>query len=81
MEIGEESINNVMYYWALPVQLPRPHTPWYAIVNHNIEIINWSITKFGVPGNKKTPGRWFMGKKGFYFHDQRDRIIFVLKWA
>lgn len=78
---GEETLYSVVYYWAEPDLLPRPDNAWDAIVVNNVNRINWSIKLFGIPGTADNPGRWLMWKSRFYFRDEIDRAIFVLKWA
>lgn len=79
--IGEEELDGVTYYWAAPDLLPRPDNPWDVIINSNLDRINWSIKSFGIPGTREHPGRWFMWKSRFYFQNDFDRAIFVLKWV
>lgn len=38
--------------------------------------INWCQETFGKSGH-----RWFEKKKKFYFKDERDMSIFILKWS
>lgn len=48
----------------------------------------WCMDMFGGPGDKiwgeeKAPEpvrRWYMNNRKFWFHDELDRMVFVLKW-
>jgi hypothetical protein len=53
-----------------------------------LEMEQWSLEHFGsvgdhIWGNEKAPEpaqRWYMNNRKFWFRDEMDRTIFVLKW-
>lgn len=42
----------------------------------------WSCEKFGNPGTifEEEISRWYMNDRTFYFRDERDLTMFLLKW-
>ena len=53
-----------------------------------IEMQEWCFNQFGdsgkhIWGEKETPTpqqRWYMNNRKFWFRDDRDRLMFVMKW-
>jgi hypothetical protein len=53
-----------------------------------IEMQEWCFTQFGdsgkhIWGEKETPEpqqRWYMNNRKFWFRDDADRLMFVMKW-
>ena len=47
-----------------------------------IEMEVWCIERFGSPGDiwNTTIDRWYRNDRSFFFRDEADRTMFVLKW-
>jgi len=57
------------YHWvSLPQEQDQPSITEKAIL--------WCITNLGKPGS-----RWFEKKDKFYFKNEQDMTLFILKWA
>jgi len=43
----------------------------------------WAVQTFGTPGSvwNQTQARWYMNDRKFWFQDEADRTMFLLKWA
>jgi len=53
---------------------------WYILVE-------WCVDTFGASGTDDLPGiwskqqRWYVNSSRFWFRDESDRDLFLLKWA
>lgn len=76
IRLSEGKVYGARYYTAEPIG-----GNWM-----DMEI--WCMDSFGGPGDnmwgeKKIPepsSRWYMNNRKFWFRDEQDRILFVLKW-
>jgi len=76
IRLSEGKVYGARYYTAEPVG-----GDWH-------EMAGWCIEHFGSSGNnmwgdQKAPEpaeRWYMNNRKFWFRDEMDRMIFVLKW-
>ena len=63
-------------------QATKVRIPWVKgdTINDWDETCAWALEQFGLPGNKFTthPTEEYMD---FYFVDERDAIIFELRWG
>jgi len=86
MELGETYVNEassyateqdeVEFYWVKPAW---SLTNW----DYNASIYDWCVNKFGKPEWNVSKGysRWTGSDGKFYFRDERDRTMFILKWS
>lgn len=59
------------YHWvSLPVTDKNKYEDTTSLA------INWSKQNFGNSG-----ARWFEKKKKFYFKDEKDMTLFILRWS
>lgn len=56
------------YHW---VSLPITESG-----NKTVEALNWSADNFGKSGH-----RWFEKEGKFYFKDEKDMTVFILRWS
>ncbi len=75
IKLSEGTVYGSRYYTAEPVG-----GKW-------IEMESWCLTTFGNSGShmwgEKAPEpaeRWYMNNRKFWFRDEKDRMVFVLKW-
>jgi len=74
--LSEGTVYGARYYTAQPIG-----GDWH-------EMVAWSLEHFGSSGSNiwgedKAPEpaeRWYMNNRKFWFRDEMDRMIFVLKW-
>jgi hypothetical protein len=61
----------------------RPgHASWNTFSNEYHEILNWCIENFGPhPKRPDAWSRWSMGVSTVKFRDEKDYVLFQLKWA
>ena len=52
-----------------------------------IEMEKWATATFGDPSSiwecmrsGNVPGRWYMHSRKFYFYEEADRLMFLMKW-
>lgn len=60
------------YCWVRP-DLTEEETRWLNCLDGHEE---WCKTQFGKPGS-----RWFLKGDKFYFKDEKDMTMFVLRWS
>lgn len=71
MKTGKASGWGMSYHW---VQLPVTEDNKYE--DTTTAGIEWCTNQFGKSGI-----RWFEKKKKFYFKDERDMTMFILRWS
>jgi len=70
MQTGKASSWLGEYHW---VSLPGYEQDDTGPVN---EVLIWCVNQFG-----KSGARWFEKEKKFYFKDEKDMTIFILRWS
>jgi hypothetical protein len=80
LKLDEGRVYGARYYTVQPVFHAHPQT-WFKAEWDEIE--NWCETSYG-PTPKDgvwTPGaRWYMNNSKFWFRNESDRTMFVIKW-
>ena len=74
--LSEKTFCDAVYYCVEPVG------------GNWIKMSNWAVSTYGEPStiwdaqNFMWPenGRWFMNNRIFWFRNERDRTMFILKW-
>jgi len=72
MELGEGTVYGERYLTVYPA------------LRHWHEMISWTANTFGptVDDGVWTPGqRWYVNNARFWFRDEQDRILFLLRWS
>lgn len=72
LEIAEGKVFGETYYTVRPRGIP-----WY-------ELEPWCRETFGPTpeaGVWKPSARWYMNAEQFWFRDEKDRTLFILKWS
>lgn len=77
LKLSEGTVYGARYYCVEPIG-----GSW-------LEMQTWSLETFGdsgkhIWGEKETPEpqqRWYMNNRKFWFRNESDRLMFVLKWA
>lgn len=76
IKLSEGTVYGSRYYCAEPIG------------GNWMDMEVWCMDTFGGPGDKmwgeekapKPAQRWYMNSRKFWFRDERDRMLFVLKW-
>lgn len=81
METGEGYYENgtVYYYWA---KISVVAFDLRDSVKKNEEILQWCFETYGAPGlwDLNDGQRWMSTNAKYYFANESDRMLFVLKW-
>lgn len=73
IKLSEGTVYGNRYYCAEPIG------------GNWIDMEMWCMDTFGGPGDAwdkypKPEARWYMNNRRFWFRDEIDRMVFVLKW-
>jgi hypothetical protein len=62
----------------IPIDLVEADYEYHVVELHSIthEVISWLNKQFGPP-----TGRWWISHYKVYFKDERDHLMFLLRWA
>lgn len=71
MTTGKAKGWGMEYHWVKP-----PITDQNKYDNVTEQATEWSRTQFG-----KSGARWFEKKGKFYFKDEKDMTMFILRWS
>ena len=85
MELGTYETGGVIWYWVRPEQAaaldftdPRNSDDYWT------EVGEWCNATFG-PRNtwaeEDSPHRWSASDKKYYFRDEADRTMFIMRWS
>jgi hypothetical protein len=76
-EPGDE----IEYYWVKPEEQTSVFSLNDEIARNN-SILEWCNDTYGPMEDwSVTDRRWFASNRKFYFRDEADRTMFVLRWA
>ena len=82
LELLEGRVYGARYYTVKPVPSWDPTGDWGGIDTWH-KMVEWCVDVFG-PTSKDgvwTPGcRWYTNNAKFWFRNEVDRTVFVLKW-
>ena len=67
------------YFWVKPSGII---SIWANVVSRNASILEWCIQTYGPQEDwTVTDRRWFGSDRKFYFKNEKDRTLFLLKWG
>ena len=72
LEASEGTVCGTTYYTVEPIG------------GYWLRMEDWTIQTFGDPGSvwdAVQGARWYMNNRKFWFRDEADRTMFMLKWA
>jgi hypothetical protein len=79
--VAEKRLNGARYYAATPITLVADitltHRKW-------LDIEDWCYTNFGERPMNRWPDsgdRWFANDGAFWFRDEQDLMMFILRWT
>lgn len=80
LTLGEKKWHGSRYYTVTPYL-----TSWSLTANNNKwnEIVDWCYDTFGIQGDAwdNKLGLWYFNNSTFWFRNEDDRTIFVLRWT
>lgn len=71
LEVGIGQVFGTDYYTVEPIG------------GNWLRMEQWAVQTFGAPGSvwNPTSSRWYMNDRKFWFQDEADRTMFLLKWS
>jgi hypothetical protein len=76
LELSEGTVYGAKYLTV------HPNNGW-----HWNEMMEWMIATFGPSGTPENPGcwtpdqRWYANNAKFWFRNEKDRTMFILRWS
>lgn len=78
LTVGEVKNDNTVMYWVEPA---RHLGMWFGF-EPDQELVDWCESTFGPGIDRSTQyGKWFVDKRKFYFKNENDRTMFLLRIA
>lgn len=85
MKLDSGTVYGKKYHTVQPVFEAHPQT-WFRKEWEEME--DWCVQTMGIPGNiwadsgsPKPNHRWYMNDSRFWFRDETDLIMFMIRWS
>lgn len=72
-KLDENTIKEFIEYDQADVDITRELMPDNAL--------EWCYLQFGNPGGHKPYGRWYVHEGAVWFRDEKDYLLWVLRWG